>query len=334
MRLTGLTLANYGNFKSERIAFDARPGVVNLLMAPNGGGKSVLRSAFCDLLFGIGGQSPMGFRYGYGGMRIMADAIAPDGQPFSFGRRKGQGNTLIDADGIALDPETIRRRLGPVNRERLERLFALDTDRLRKGQEDLLASGGDFADALVSGAGGPRDLRAVRRTLEDARDALAPLRRSASRPFYVAVDTFVAARKRKEASLLRPDKWKKIQAELDAARQQQEEQNGIVQADSAAIARMERVRRVRPCLAAVDAAMAWLEAHPHAPVLDGNLKIRLDNARSEIVIRQAQLRREHEAAGHLAQRIAAIVADDVVLADADRNRPSGRRRRRGPQGSV
>ena len=75
MRLTALTLNRYGNFDNERMTFDARPGVLNLLLAPNGSGKSVLRAAFCDLLFGIGGQTPMGFRYGYPGMRITAEAI-------------------------------------------------------------------------------------------------------------------------------------------------------------------------------------------------------------------------------------------------------------------
>src|SRR5689334_22733659 len=136
MRLTALTLTNYGNFRSERIEFCVRPGTLNLLMAPNGGGKSVLRGAFCDLLFGIGGQSPMGFRYGYPGMRIAAEAVDADGAAFSFGRRKGQGNTLIDLDGATLDPVGMVRRLSGLDRAQLERLFALDTERLRAGEKD------------------------------------------------------------------------------------------------------------------------------------------------------------------------------------------------------
>ena len=84
MRLTSLTLNRYGNFDNQRMTFDARPGVLNLLLAPNGSGKSVLRSAFCDLLFGIGAQTPMGFRYGYPGMRITAEAIDPNQEPFAF----------------------------------------------------------------------------------------------------------------------------------------------------------------------------------------------------------------------------------------------------------
>ena len=71
-------------------------------MALNRAGKSIIRQAFGDLLFGIHGQIPMGFRFGYNGMKLMAEAIGPDRAPFNFGRRKGQGNTLIDADGTPL----------------------------------------------------------------------------------------------------------------------------------------------------------------------------------------------------------------------------------------
>ncbi len=56
MRLVSLQLTRYGNFAADRIDFDPLPGRVNLLFAPNGGGKSVVRQAFCDLLFGISGQ--------------------------------------------------------------------------------------------------------------------------------------------------------------------------------------------------------------------------------------------------------------------------------------
>ena len=86
MRLKSLQLQRYGNFETQTLTFDTAPGVINLVVAPNGAGKSVLRSAFCDLLFGIGGQTPMGFRYGYAGMRIGAEGIGPDGKPFVFGR--------------------------------------------------------------------------------------------------------------------------------------------------------------------------------------------------------------------------------------------------------
>ena len=84
MRLTALTLENYGIFQSQRIEFCPAPGRINLLIAPNGAGKSILRNAFCDVLFGIHGQTPMGFRYGYGRMRLMAEALDPAAGRYRF----------------------------------------------------------------------------------------------------------------------------------------------------------------------------------------------------------------------------------------------------------
>ncbi len=317
MRLTSLSLTRYGNFALEHITFDPRPGTLNLLLAPNGGGKSVLRAAFCDLLFGIGGQSPMGFRYGYPGMRITAQAVGPDGQPFSFGRRKGQGNTLIKADGSSLEPDTIARFLGRIDRGRLERLFALDTDRLRQGEKDLLASDGELGPALVSGTGGTQDLRAVRKGLEETRDSLAPARRSAQRPFYVWVDKFAEARKRKEESLLKPEQWLKLERERAAAELRRVEQNEAADIESQAMVRLERIRRVRPWLAPHDAAAAWLEAHPDAPALDPNLSKRLDESREQLEIAEQRSGRERENASHLADQLLLTAVDDTLLADAN-----------------
>jgi uncharacterized protein YhaN len=313
MRLTALTLNRYGNFDNERMTFDARPGVLNLLLAPNGSGKSVLRAAFCDLLFGIGGQTPMGFRYGYPGMRITAEAIDPNQEPFAFGRRKGQGNTLVDNQGVALDPAKIARLLGGTDRPRLERLFAVDTERLRLGESDLLASDGELGAALVSGAGGAHDLRAMRKSLEATRDNLAPIRRSSQRPFYLALDRFVDARKRVDSSLLRPEQWQRQQQDLDAAEQCRSEQNRIADVESAEIARLERVRRVMPWLAAHDTVEAWLRDNPDAPVLDAALAPRLAEARSAIVMAEQRVLRERETAAHLVEQIGQIVVDDVLL---------------------
>ena len=116
MRLTALHLANYGSFQSERITFSARPGTLNLLMAPNGGGKSVLRSAFCDLLFGIGGQSPMGFRYGYPGMFAAYNAGPGRFDAYLAGKRPLPDETIAYLSAIAPGSETVftRGTIAPV----------------------------------------------------------------------------------------------------------------------------------------------------------------------------------------------------------------------------
>src|ERR1041384_1467215 len=98
MRLTSVTLNRYGNYESERISFSPAKGTVNILLAPNSAGKSVLRNAFADLLFGIHHQTDLGFRFGYAGMRVTADIIPSNGSQTTFTRRKTRGNVVTGPD--------------------------------------------------------------------------------------------------------------------------------------------------------------------------------------------------------------------------------------------
>src|SRR5580704_413532 len=112
MRLTAVTLQRYGNYDSERIFFDPTPGRVNILLAANSAGKSVLRNAVADLLFGIHNQTPMDFRFGYAGMQIVAEIAPRDGAPAGFRRRKTRGNVVTGLDDQPLDAGFLRDILG------------------------------------------------------------------------------------------------------------------------------------------------------------------------------------------------------------------------------
>ena len=317
MRLTALTLSRYGNFEDHRLTFSPDKGVINLLMLPNGGGKSVMRTAFTDLLFGIGGQSPMGFRYPYNQMRILADAVDANGIPFSFARRKRNANTLVDAEDKPLDPTFIARFLGGMDRKRLERLFALDTERLRAGERDLLDSDGELGAALISGAGGTRGLRDLRHTLRDACEQRAPRRRVASRPFYIAADAYTDARKRKDAALLRPETWHKQEQARDAALAEQKAANQSAQSAAADLTRLERIRRVRPLLHQHDTAEGWLTAHAGAPNLDPTLKDRLQKLREALVKSELALTKAQQDQRRTQQDLSEVTVDEAILAEAD-----------------
>src|ERR1035438_7019232 len=120
MRLTSVTLHRYGNYEAERFSFNPTPGTVNILLAPNSAGKSVLRNAFADLLFGIHNQTPMDFRFGYSGMRVTADIVQSDGSPARFTRRKTRGNIVTGPNGEPLDPGFLHGILGGRDRKLLE----------------------------------------------------------------------------------------------------------------------------------------------------------------------------------------------------------------------
>lgn len=314
MRLTGLTLRRYGSFAETALAFDPAPGRINLVLAPNGAGKSVLRQALGELLFGIGGQTPMGFRHGYSGMQLSASGIAPDGTPVAFTRRKGLKNTLTGPDEVPLDAAWMERLTGRADPRLLAQLFALDTERLRQGGRDLLSSGGALADALLAAAGGLREASALRRSLEEERDRLAPTRKTAQRPFYLALERWSESRRQLNASLVRPQQWDERERALREAVARREAGNAAANEAGERLRRLERIRRVRPILARHAAARLWLAENPGAPLLPVGLAARLPEARGAVARAAHALETARGFLRRLDADIGAIVTDDALLA--------------------
>lgn len=318
MRLTGLTLRQYGSFADASLRLDPAPGRINLVLAPNGAGKSVLRQAFGDLFFGIGGQTPMGFRHGYPNMQVLAEGIGPDGAAFTLDRRKKAGAAaLLGADGQPLAPAALTRLTGPADRALLERLFALDTERLRAGGQALLASGGALAEALLQAAGGMRQARDLRQALEGERDRLAPRRKSAQRPFYLALDRLTNSRRLLKDKLVRPEAWQQRDEALTEATRRHEASHQAAREAAAAIHRMERARRIRPLLARLDMAATWLATHPAAPHLPPDLRERLSTATSRAEQAAEALRGAERQHADLRQQADAVRPDAALLAAAE-----------------
>ncbi len=316
MRLRRLGLDSYGNFAAQQVELDAAPGRINLIVAPNGAGKSVLRHAMSELLFGIHQQSPMGFQFDYGRMRLRADAVFPDGETIGFIRRKGRTNTLTDPAGNAPHPSLPSRLPRDSERKRLERLFVLDSAQLRAGGRALLQTDGDLADALLSSAGDLGSARTLAADLAARRDAAAPVRRSASTPFYKACDDWAAAGVRLAETVVRPPtvaEHERDRADAMAAR----EAAVAAEADAReALARLNRVRSTRRHLDALDEAGTWLAGHRDAPVLlaDAGLALRAARAAQADAGREEQAAREQHAA--LAAALESAAVDTAVLEEA------------------
>ncbi|HET6308243.1 MAG TPA: AAA family ATPase, partial [Rhodopila sp.] len=103
MRFGSFRLERYGPFEQLDLPFDPEPGRINLVVAPNGFGKSVIRRSILEFLFGIEARTPMSFRFGTERMRLLAD-IHQHGATQSLVRRKGNGNTWAYAHGGDVPP--------------------------------------------------------------------------------------------------------------------------------------------------------------------------------------------------------------------------------------
>ena len=113
MRLTELTLENYGNCASREISIPDGPGLT-VIYGPNEAGKSTCLEAISDFLFSIPKNTQRGSLFGYDGMRLGASMQLSDSTTLTFKRRKGSGKTLSDASGTALDDAALAPILGTV----------------------------------------------------------------------------------------------------------------------------------------------------------------------------------------------------------------------------
>ena len=316
MRLQRLRLECYGNFADAVIELDGKPGRINLVVAPNGAGKSVVRQAISELLFGIHTQTPMGFQFGYDRMRLMASAGFGDGEAFGFVRRKGRANTLTDPSGQPAHPVLLARMPREADRKRLERLFVLDSAQLRAGGRALLQTDGDLADALLSGAGELGSARSLAADLVRRRDEAAPTRRSLRTPFYEAGDAWGAANTRLAETLVRPPAVAEQEALRAAAVQDRDEAAQQSRDAAAELARLSRLRSTRRHFDALDAATRWLEQNAGAPKLAPAVGAALAAAKQAAEAARLEQREAAQQAARLAEQFAVTQVDEAALAEA------------------
>ncbi|MBV8613775.1 MAG: hypothetical protein JOY66_08380, partial [Acetobacteraceae bacterium] len=79
------------------------------------------------------------------------------------------------------------------------------------------------------------------------------------------------------------------------------------------LSQLDRVRRVRPTLAALDQHAAWLAAHPDAPVLPVDAGARLDDAERALREAEQAIRHATETRDATAARAAPIAVDETLI---------------------
>ena len=213
MRLARFRLERYGPFEQLDLPLDPTPGRVNLIVAPNGYGKSVIRHAINDFLFGIEARTPMTFRFGTERMKLHAD-IVHGGTVRSLVRRKGNGITLQDAGGADVSPDEAQLLRGGADQTVFRELFGLDTALLRSGGHDLIRSQGRLGQVLFAAGGGMARVRDLLGELERKRDDLGRAgHRHKSRPLWGAMSNWEQASAELRRVALRPDRWTALERE-------------------------------------------------------------------------------------------------------------------------
>ncbi|MDD2601168.1 MAG: AAA family ATPase [Kiritimatiellae bacterium] len=217
MRFERLHIPAFGPFTNLELNFPAKGGDLHIIYGANEAGKSSLLRTFRDLLFGIHGQSPDNFLHEYQNLRITAEIINRAGERLFFQRRKGNKNTLLDAEGQALPENALMPFLGSVDQEYFSAMFGLGTKELREGAEQLLHGQGDLGHALFSASMGGTPVQEVLKALASESDQLFKGRATANVSIRPTTNAYKDLMKKSRDAIVSPDVWESLAKDLAAA---------------------------------------------------------------------------------------------------------------------
>jgi len=322
MRIQELRLIRYGKFTDRTLPLPQQRQDIHLIVGPNEAGKSTVRSAISDWLFGIPMRTPLGFLHPMQELRIggvierLASAQLP-AQSLAFDRSKGNKNTLRTPQDVALPDATLQPWLGALQAQAFNRMYALDHTTLVEGGAGILSAADDVGRMLFQSASGVEHLGAALDRLQNEAAALWAPRKSSTRVYYQALEAYDTATADVKQAVLRTKDWKaqheallETELALVAARQH----DGDLRQQRS---RLERIRRVRPMLLALDASQGQLEAllaTGSIAILAENATPVLRGARQSMVLVQADLQRLHSDVALAQAALAQLKVDKTVLA--------------------
>ncbi len=314
MRLKRIEIPAYGPFSGLAFDLPASGSDFHLVYGPNEAGKSSLLRAIRALLFGIHAQTADNFIHDYKDLRIAAELERRDGAKRVFQRRKGRGNTLLDAAGNAIPDSDLAEFLGVVDEAYFDSMFGLGGRELREGADELLRGEGKLGQALFSASLGGTPVDRVVQSLEA--EAGQYFSGRARRSIREAAATVKDLRKEARNSLVRPEAWEEVEREL--ARHRDRRQALVDQKNEGAnrLAWLERCRDALPFVGQLAEQGRLLAEMPALPALPESFADDIRQSR-DAWQRARDLVAQHD--GQLAslrERAAACRLSPEILAEA------------------
>lgn len=268
MRFEQLHLDRFGHFADKVI--DLRGEEIHLIHGPNASGKSTIRAAIGELLFGIEDRTTYDFRFEKNQLRLGASIVTRDGaRRLDFVRYKRRTRTLAMPDGAELDDDALVPFLGGIDRRTFVDLYVLDQEALRVGGEHMLSSEGDVGRSLFAASSGFADVAGVREALKRELEGIALVSRKMKTSRLWQLETeYNEARARQKAASLRKSEWeeaKKGLAETEARITTLSEDRRRIERERSVLDRKLRVLLVLPRLDRHRAAAEALAGAPDLP---------------------------------------------------------------------
>jgi len=315
MRINRLDLHRYGKFTDCSLTLPAAPCDFHMLVGANEAGKSTIRAAILDLLFGIEARSTYDFLHPRSELRL-AGSITHAADSLDFQRLRKSSKSLLDAAGQPLGDDALLPFLGNSERSFFDQMFALDHLRLIRGGNEILNASNDIGRILFQSAAGIGSLGAVRDQLEAEADKLWARRHARDRAYYAAKDELAVAEAELKRATMRTRDWLDASGKVQALQDRMAGLQDQVRALETERAALERVRRVAPSVRAHQGSQQELAALGEVIQLPADAGASLAAAEREMASATTRQKLLVERAGQLQALLATIVLDDAVLACA------------------
>ncbi|KVT61259.1 ATP-binding protein [Burkholderia ubonensis] len=308
MRIKRLDLIKYGKFTDAALGFPRADHDFHVIVGPNEAGKSTIRTAVSELLFGMKLQTPLDFLHSTPELRIGGVLEVAAGE-MAFHRARGRTPLRTPADE-RLPDDYLAAVLDGASKEFFEQMFGLDHGRLVEGGRSILDASDKLGQVLFESAAGVGSLGPVREELEARSGELWAPRRSGS-AFAVAETSFNEAVGELKAVQVRTRDWVDRKEAREAVDQEIERARAEQRRLETLRSKLERVRRLAPYLKELtvkEAALVELGPVVELP----------PTAQADLLKAQGDLAAERKV---LEERRADLAgkrhARDAIVADAD-----------------
>ena len=147
MRIGKLELIRYGKFTDHAVEFPAAEHDFHFVVGPNEAGKSTIKNAISELLFGMPHSSPLAFVHPQSDLRLGASIETGD-EAFAFHRTKSRKSSLSAPNGDALAADALAPFLGSADKSFFEQMYCLDHTALIRGGQGILDASSDVGQML------------------------------------------------------------------------------------------------------------------------------------------------------------------------------------------
>jgi uncharacterized protein YhaN len=250
MRFNRLDLIKYGKFTDRSVEFPVAKQDFHLIVGPNEAGKSTLRSAIVDLLFGIHPRSLLSFLHPLNELRLGANISNTSGS-LEFHRTKAQKQTLRSPLDAVLPDTALIPFVGTADRNFFDQMFGLDHARLVEGGNSILNDKSDVGQILYQSAVGVASLGKIRDALAAEADKLWAPRKSTERAYYIASDQLEKATAALKDTTVRTKVWVEANSKVESLQEALIAERDRHQHLQSKRISLERIRRLAPFLISI-----------------------------------------------------------------------------------